>query len=55
MKNKQAFLESIAETDWSEIYKVTSTEIAFSAFHKKLTNLFDKSFPQISIKKEISL
>ena len=33
MKNNQAFLESIAETDWSEIYSVTSTETAFNAFH----------------------
>ena len=33
MKNKQAFIESLAETDWSEIYNVTSTQIAFNAFH----------------------
>ena len=35
MNNKQPFLESIAETDWSEIQCVTSTEIASNAFHKK--------------------
>ena len=36
MNNKQAFLESIAETDCSELYSVTSTETAFNAFHDKV-------------------
>ena len=52
MKNKQAFLESIAETDWSEIYSVTSTETAFNAFHDELMKLLDKCFPKISAKKK---
>ena len=52
MKNKQAFIESIAETDWSEIYNVTSTEIAFNAFHKKLMNLLKKCFMKIRVKKK---
>ena len=52
MKRKQAFLESIAETDWSEIYSVTSTETAFNAFHDKLMKLLNKCFPKISVKKK---
>ena len=52
MKNKQAFIESIAETDWSEIYNVTSTEIAFNAFHKKCMNLLNKCFMKIRVKKK---
>ena len=53
MKNKQAFLESIAETDWSEIYSVTSTDTAFNAFHDKLMKLLNKCFPKISVKRNI--
>ena len=53
MKNKQAFLESIAETDWSEIFSVMSTETAFNAFHDKLMKLLDKCFPKISVKRNI--
>ena len=45
MKNSmKAFIESLAETDWSEIYNVTSTQIAFNAFHEKLINLLIKCF-----------
>ena len=36
VKNKQAFIESIAETGCSETCSVTSTETAFNAFHDKL-------------------
>ena len=50
VKHQQAFIEPIAETDWSEIYNVTSTEIVF---HKKLMNSL-KMFPQNQDKKEIS-
>ena len=52
VKNKHAFTQSIAETDWSEIYNVTSTEIAFSAFHKKLMDLLTKCFPKVKVKKK---
>ena len=45
MKNNQASIEYIAVTDWSEIYNVTSTEIAFDAICNKLTNLLKKMFP----------
>ena len=55
VKNKHAFIQSIAETDWSEIYNVTSTEIAFTAFHKKLIDLLTKYFPKVKLKKEIPL
>ena len=51
-KNKQAFLESIAETDWSEIYSVMSTETAFNAFHDKLMKLLNKCFPKIRVKEK---
>ena len=51
-KNKQAFIQSIAETDWSEIYNVTSTEIVFTAFHKKLMDLLTKYFPKVWVKKK---
>ena len=51
-KNKQAFIQSFAETDWSEIYNVTSTEIAFTAFHKKLMDLLTKYFPKVRVKKK---
>ena len=53
VKNKQAFIiQSIADTDWSEIYNVTSTEIAFTAFHKKLMDLLTKYFPKVKVKKK---
>ena len=52
VKNKHAFIQSIAETDWSEIYNVTSTEIAFMAFHKKLIDLLTKYFPKVKVKKK---
>ena len=52
VKNKHAFTQSIAETDWSEIYNVTSTEISFTAFHKKLMDLLTKCFPKVKVKKK---
>ena len=52
MEYKQAFLEFIAEKNWSEIYSVTSTETAFNAFQDKLMKLLNKCFPQISEKKK---
>ena len=52
VKNKQAFPESIAQTDWSEIYSVIGTDIAFNAFHKKLAGMLN-IFPQIRVKRNI--
>ena len=51
-KNKQAFIQSVAETDWSEIYNVTSIEIVFTAFHNKLMDLLTKYFPKVRVKKK---
>ena len=40
-KNKQAFLQSIAEIDWPEKSNVTSNEIVFTAFHTELMDLLN--------------
>ena len=53
-RNKQAYLEAISETDWSEICNVHDTQKSFDLFHTKLITFYNKYFPKIRIKKKYS-
>ena len=48
-RNKQAYLEAISETDWSEICNVHDTQKSFDLFHTKLITFYNKYFPKIRI------
>ena len=52
-RNKQAFLQVLQETDWSDIFNIPGTQSCFNTFHGKLVSLLNKSFPKVRIKKEI--
>ena len=43
-RNKQAFLEALQQTDWSDIYSIPGTQSCFDIFHCKLVSLLNKSF-----------
>ena len=43
-RNKRAFMEAKSETDWSEIYSITDTQVAFTRFYLKFVNLYNKHF-----------
>ena len=49
-KNKHAFQEDLKTVDWQSIYSINETQAAFSQFHQKLLNLYDKNFPKRKIK-----
>ena len=44
-RNKQAFQNTLDETDWSEIYSRHNTQCAFSWFYSRFKNLYNKHFP----------
>ena len=50
-RNKQAFLQVLQETDWSDIFNIPGTQSCFNTFHGKLVSLLNKSFPKVRIKK----
>ena len=50
-RNKQAFLQVLQETDWSDIFSIPGTQSCFNTFHGKLVSLLNKSFPKVRIKK----
>ena len=35
-RNKQAFLQVLQETEWSDIYDIPGTQSCFNSFHGKL-------------------
>ena len=49
-RNKQAFLQVLQETDWSDIFSIPGTQSCFNTFHGKLVSLLNKSFPKVRIK-----
>ena len=51
-RNKQAFLQVLQETDWSDIFNIPGTQSCFNTFHDKLVSLLNKSFPKVRIKKK---
>ena len=51
-RNKQGFLETIAQVEWSEIYPAPGTQSIFDHFHKVLLVLLDKHFPKVTIKQK---
>ena len=51
-RNKQAFLQVLQETDWSDIFNIHGTQSCFNTFHDKLVSLLNKSFPKVRIKKK---
>ena len=50
-RNKQAFLQVLQETDWSDIFSIPGTQSCFNTFHGTLVSLLNKSFPKVRIKK----
>ena len=49
--NKLAFQRALSETDWSEMcMQCDNVQSAFSMFHSRYVDLFDKHFPQRKIK-----
>ena len=49
-KNKNTFLTNIGEVNWENLISSGHAQIAFTEFHKKFTEIFDKSFPKKKIK-----
>ena len=49
--NKLAFQRAITEMDWSEMYlQCDNVQCAFSLFHSKFVDLFERHFPKRKIK-----
>ena len=48
--NKQAFKEELALIDWTPIYSIQDTQEAFSTFHQRFCDLFNKHFPKRKVK-----
>ena len=49
-KNKSKFLENIGEIDWEDLISSGHAQSAFTEFHKKITEIYDKSFPKRKVK-----
>ena len=47
--NKQIFQEAISKVDWGSINMIPNAQEAFTAFHEKLYDIFDKCFPRKKI------
>ena len=48
--NSQSFLDLVSNADWSEVYRFTNAQEAFSKFHTKLKLFYDEAFPKKRIK-----
>ena len=48
--NKLSFQQDLTEINWSEIYVLPDTQLAFSLFYSRLIKLFDKHFLRKKIK-----
>ena len=53
LRNKEEFCHAISTTNWDEINRATDTQQAFDLFHNRLTELYNRHFPEVRIKKEI--
>ena len=49
-KNKNSFLESLGNVDWDSLISSGHAQTAFTEFHKKYLEIFDKSFPKRKVK-----
>ena len=54
LKNKEEFYHAVSTTNWDEIDRATDTQQAFDLFHSQLTDLYNKHFPKVRIKKKYS-
>ena len=45
-RNKLTFQDELAKIDWNSIYTIENAQEAFSAFHVKLYDIFNKCFPK---------
>ena len=54
LKNKEEFYHAVSTTNWDEIDRATDTQQAFDFFHNQLTELYNKHFPKVRIKKKYS-
>ena len=52
--NKQEFSCKLVSTNWDHLNKIKDVDKAFSYFIKKITKIYDKCFPYISINKHKS-
>ena len=50
--NKEEFCHDISTTNWDEINRATDTQQAFDLFHNRLTELYNRRFPKVQIKKK---
>ena len=48
--NYTKFYDIVASTDWSNIINETNCQNSFSLFHKKISTIYDNSFPMKKIK-----
>ena len=49
LRNRLTFQNAISATDWQMVYSETDMQNAFSLFHSKLIELYDKHFPKQKI------
>ena len=49
LRNKE---DDISTTNWDEINRATDTQQAFDLFHNRLTELYNRHFPKVRIKKK---
>ena len=54
LKNKEEFYHAVSTTNWGEIDRATDTQHAFALFHNQVTELYNKHFPKVRIKKKYS-
>ena len=52
LRNKEEFCHAISTTNWDEINRATDTQQAFDLFHNRLTELYNRHFPKVRIKKK---
>ena len=52
--NNKEFYHAVSNTNWVEIDRATDTQQAFDLFHNQLTELHNKHFPKVRIKKKYS-
>ena len=52
LRNKEEFCDAISTTNWDEINRATDTQQAFDLFHNRLTELYNRHFPKVRIKKK---
>ena len=52
LRNKEEFCHDISTTNWDEIDRATGTQQAFDIFHNRLTDLYNRHFPKVRIKKK---